>query len=42
MNQKRWEVGRIVIHNTHMEILLDVSVDVHHIPSYTYDLFKMI
>lgn len=37
MSSNGWKVGRSVIHHTDVEIFSDVSVEVHHYPSYAYD-----
>ena len=35
MKRKGWKVGRTVVHHTDVEIFRDVSVEVHHFPSYS-------
>lgn len=40
MKRKGWKVGRTVVHHTDVEIFRDVSVEVHHFPSYSYSPFR--
>lgn len=40
MRYEGWKIGRTLIHHTDVEIFLDVSVEVHHIPNYTFDPFR--
>lgn len=37
---KGWKVGRTVVHHTDVEIFRDVSVEVHHFPSYSFSPFR--
>lgn len=36
MKRKGWKVGRTVVHHTDVRIFKDVSVEIHHAPSFTY------
>lgn len=40
MNENGWKVGKSVIHHTDVEIFKDVSVEIHHVPSFTYSPFR--
>lgn len=40
MKRKGWKVGRTVVHHTDVEIFRDVSVEVHHFPSYSFSPFR--
>ena len=40
MRGKGWKVGKSVIHHTDVEIFKDVSVEIHHVPSFTYSPFR--
>lgn len=40
MKGKGWKVGRTVVHHTDVEIFRDVSVEVHHFPSYSFSPFR--
>lgn len=40
MKKNGWKIGPSYIHHTDVEVFPDVSVEVHHIPSYTYSPFR--
>lgn len=37
---KGWKVGRTVVHHTDVEIFPDVSLEVHHFPSFSFSPFR--